>query len=53
MNSSVDVHYNVARMEPAKKLRASKPLIFPAAGGPTGEPLRETAVRSDPASRWP
>jgi pfkB family carbohydrate kinase len=33
MNSSVDLHYNVARMESVKKLRASEPLIFPGGGG--------------------
>ena len=33
MNSSVDLHYDVARMEPVKKLRASEPLIFPGGGG--------------------
>ena len=33
MNSSVDLHYNVARMESVKKLRVSKPLIFPGGGG--------------------
>ena len=33
MNSSVDLHYNVARMELVKKLLASEPLIFPGGGG--------------------
>ena len=33
MNSSVDLHYNVARMESVKKLRTSEPLIFPGGGG--------------------
>lgn len=33
MNSSVDLHYDVARMEPVKKLRASEPLPFPGGGG--------------------
>src|SRR5512144_703038 len=33
MNSSVDLHYNVARMASVKKLRASEPLIFPGGGG--------------------
>lgn len=33
MNSSVDLHYDVAKMESVKKLRASEPLIFPGGGG--------------------
>jgi 6-phosphofructokinase 2 len=33
MNSSVDLHYDVARMESVKKLRASEPLVFPGGGG--------------------
>jgi len=33
MNSSVDVHYDVGRMESVKKLRASEPLVFPGGGG--------------------
>jgi 6-phosphofructokinase 2 len=33
MNSSVDLHYDVARMEPVKKLLALGPLVFPGGGG--------------------
>jgi fructose-1-phosphate kinase PfkB-like protein len=33
MNSSVDLHYDVARLEPVKKLLASEPLVFPGGGG--------------------
>lgn len=33
MNSSVDLHYDVARMESVKKLPASEPLVFPGGGG--------------------
>lgn len=33
MNSSVDLHYDVAQMESVKKLPASEPLIFPGGGG--------------------
>ena len=33
MNSSVDLHYDVARMESVKKLSASEPLVFPGGGG--------------------
>ncbi len=33
MNSSVDLHYDVAKMDSVKKLRASEPLIFPGGGG--------------------
>ncbi len=33
MNSCVDLHYDVVRMESVKKLPASEPLIFPGGGG--------------------
>lgn len=33
MNSCVDLHYDVVKMESVKKLRASEPLIFPGGGG--------------------